>query len=583
MKHTITTLLIVITATLLSNCISDNDDYLAMNKDSDLIIAEKRALESSVMACTDQIDNDNDGDTDCNDHDCAVMEFCNPEDNCTDGLDNDLDGMIDCQDPDCHKECEATEVFESTLDYCTDGIDNDTDGFIDCDDEDCEAFVQCFVPPGTENTVQLCSDGIDNDSDEKIDCEDDDCAGISHCLPLVENTAQLCQDGFDNDSDDLIDCEDPNCSTIEFCLPEGENTYHKCTDSIDNDDDGDIDCDDDDCSGISACLPDGENTYTTCTDGLDNDIDGAIDCDDMDCSGISVCLPEAENTAVLCGDGIDNDHDGDIDCADTECSGIAACLPQEENTQALCEDGYDNDSDGLIDCQDPDCAGIVSCNDATLSCFSDDYTPPSTIAMEMDMYDYDGNRPGDSPDNCSGIHENFGCHSSSYSVLKGMVKNKLGTNGLPQYKNNLWHNTFINSWWSTENGGVHSITYLNFTHRGNMVYEYDNTAFFPLGSANYGFAGHMHREFLYIEEGAENQNFAFTGDDDVFVFLNGNLVIDLGGIHTPSSDSFNLKEEADRLGISNGEMITFDFFIAERMPIGSVAKITVNIPCMMVN
>ena len=92
------------------------------------------------LDCGDGVDNDGDGDIDCDDSDCASQQICNESD-CTDGVDNEGDGLIDCDDPDCAADAAC---FESD---CTDGIDNDTgaaDGLIDCDDSDCALDPACF-------------------------------------------------------------------------------------------------------------------------------------------------------------------------------------------------------------------------------------------------------------------------------------------------------------------------------------------------------------------------------------------------------------------------------------------------------
>ena len=52
----------------------------------------------------------------------------------------------------------------------------------------------------------------------------------------------------------------------------------------------------------------------------------------------------------------------------------------------------------------------------------------------------------------------------------------------------------------------------------------------------------------------------FVGDDDVWVFVNEMLVIDLGGIHGATEQYVDL----NRLGLEDGETYTLDFFFAER-------------------
>ncbi len=51
--------------------------------------------------CNNGADDDEDGDTDCDDSDCVDAGNCNPEGDCGDGIDNDEDGDVDCADSDC--------------------------------------------------------------------------------------------------------------------------------------------------------------------------------------------------------------------------------------------------------------------------------------------------------------------------------------------------------------------------------------------------------------------------------------------------------------------------------------------------
>lgn len=89
------------------------------------------------------------------------------ESDCTDGLDEDEDGATDCADSDCN--CVETD--------CDDGNDDDLDGLLDCEDEDC-----------VEICVEVCDDGEDNDADGAADCEDDECYGIAGCGGTYEMT-----------------------------------------------------------------------------------------------------------------------------------------------------------------------------------------------------------------------------------------------------------------------------------------------------------------------------------------------------------------------------------------------------------
>jgi fibro-slime domain-containing protein len=75
---------------------------------------------------------------------------------------------------------------------------------------------------------------------------------------------------------------------------------------------------------------------------------------------------------------------------------------------------------------------------------------------------------------------------------------------------------------------------------------------------NFHFTFELHAEFTYDADG--NQFFKFTGDDDVWVFINDQLVIDLGGVHGAMSQYVDLT----RLGLADGETYPIDFFFAER-------------------
>jgi fibro-slime domain-containing protein len=73
---------------------------------------------------------------------------------------------------------------------------------------------------------------------------------------------------------------------------------------------------------------------------------------------------------------------------------------------------------------------------------------------------------------------------------------------------------------------------------------------------NYSMTFELHTNFVY----RPGMVFTFSGDDDVFVYINNALVIDLGGIHMAETASINL----DTLGLAAGSTYRLDFFWAER-------------------
>ena len=120
--------------------------------------------------------------------------------------------------------------------------------------------------------------------------------------------------------------------------------------------------------------------------------------------------------------------------------------------------------------------------------------------------------------------------------------------------------------------------------------------------ANYHFGMTVEFDFIMPENGTlENgspMTFEFTGDDDVWVFIDDYLVLDLGGIHDPISGSINFatgkvtrrNEQAGTLqSLVEGwddtpyQTHTLKFFYLERGAGGSNCKIKFNMPTVPKN
>jgi len=122
-------------------------------------------------------------------------------------------------------------------------------------------------------------------------------------------------------------------------------------------------------------------------------------------------------------------------------------------------------------------------------------------------------------------------------------------------------------------------------------YHFDDQAFFPLRGK--GFTNSAHN---WISHGSNpSDNFAFSmemvwefkmesglvfdfrGDDDVWVFINDRLALDLGGVHMPATGEINLNNLRTSHGLVDGNVYELRMFYVERHTTGSSIRIRSNI------
>ncbi|MFT4703559.1 MAG: hypothetical protein ACI81R_001251 [Bradymonadia bacterium] len=309
---------------------------------------------TNELFCDNEVDDDNDGDTDCADSDCAAAclvtacDIATPISGAGTYTGTTVDGSATMSGS-CGVDGRAPEVVlaftaPSAGGWCVDTFASEFDTRLSvrttCDDASTELVCtddtgalrqsEAQLELAAGQTVYVIVEGYDG------------AAGI-YALEVVEGACpvpgEICNNGMDDDDDDDVDCLDEDCAADGACVE------LVCGDDVDNDDDGVTDCLDPDCAAEAVCIE------SLCEDDVDNDDDGATDCDDPDCAAEAVCIES------LCEDDVDNDDDGATDCDDTDCVGSPLCGPREE-----CANFVDDDDDGAIDCLDDDCVDDPACN-----------------------------------------------------------------------------------------------------------------------------------------------------------------------------------------------------------------------------
>lgn len=122
----------------------------------------------------------------------------------------------------------------------------------------------------------------------------------------------------------------------------------------------------------------------------------------------------------------------------------------------------------------------------------------------------------------------------------------------------------------------------------------DTTGFYPIDGLGYEQPGLLSKtsainggnnngsftlrgESQFVYEHDKELYFTFTGDDDVYMYINGKLALDLGGAHGRNTKTVNLNDlNAKEYGLVEGQVATFTFFYMERCSDASTFGIETN-------
>lgn len=185
----------------------------------------------------------------------------------------------------------------------------------------------------------------------------------------------------------------------------------------------------------------------------------------------------------------------------------------------------------------------------------------------------------------SQAHPDFQTYTGTQATT-GLLLDTLDAGGKPIYANNpqgqMTSAADFDPWYRDVPGTNHSFTIQLPLTQG----VYEDRTFFPIDDLGFGnesnannfhFTTEIRTTFTY--EPGTSQIFSFTGDDDLWIYINGRLALDLGGLHPELSGTIDFDILGPEFALRAGPGNTMHIFHAERHTNFSRFRVQTNISC----